>query len=338
MAGTGVVWPVDAVSGAPSYTGRMLRNTQAPFLAGATAARPLGAISGVRPGTPNVVSASSTTYTVTPFAGIIDLEAAAISGPYAFAFNANVTGAVTAASGSIARKDIVYVQINDNAEGDGTAGTPNIKIDYLAGTVASTAPATPARSFVIAEINVPISGGGSPTVSWVAPFSVAAGAILPAPSFAALPSASSSAGQYANPTDIGVLVRSDGTSWLPAKTELKSSDSLDVGTTNGASVVMITRVFPSLPFASVVDLDFIGVAGNTGGGSGTLSVAFAATAGALAITALPGATAAVGGWVSVTTANVLSLPANTAATVTVATASTQQAAYKGVMRATRRAA
>jgi len=212
MAGTGVVWPVDAVSGAPSYTGRMLRNTQAPFLAGATAARPLGAISGVRPGTPNVVSATSTLYTVTPFAGIIDLEAAAISGPYAFAFNANVTGAVTAASGSIARKDIVYVQINDNAEGDGTAGTPNIKIDYLAGTVASTAPAAPARSFVIAEINVPVSGGGSPTVTWVAPYSVAAGAIQPIPSSSAYP-ASPSAGVAVWDQTTKALAIHDGTQW-----------------------------------------------------------------------------------------------------------------------------
>jgi hypothetical protein len=219
MSGTGIVYPVDAVAAAPSYTGRMLRNTIAPLVVGATTARPLGGISGVRPGTAsNIVTSTTTTYTVTPFAGIIDLEAAAISGPYAFAFNANVTGAVTAANASNPRVDAVYVQINDNAEGDGTAGTPNIKIDYLAGTVTVAGTlviaAVPARSFVIANINVPISGGGSPTVSWVAPYTVAAGGILPVPGVSGYP-ASSYPGQYIDDPAVGLL-RSNGTAWANA--------------------------------------------------------------------------------------------------------------------------
>jgi len=220
MAGTGIVWPADAVSGAPSYTGRMLRNTQAPFLAGATAARPLGALSGVRPGTPSntVAATSSVLYTVTPFAGIIDLETAAISGPYAFAFNANVTGAITAAGGT-PRQDAVYVQINDAAESDGTVGAPNIKIDYLAGTVNSggtlVIAAVPPRSFVIAYINVPTSGGGSPTVTWAAPYAVAAGAVQPVPSAAGYPTSPYS-GQYADDAAQGVLVRSSGAAWSRA--------------------------------------------------------------------------------------------------------------------------
>lgn len=175
------VWPADAVTGAPSYTGRALRQTQAPMLASATAGRPLGAYSGVRPGTPAAtVTATSTTWTVTPFAGVIDLEAAAISGPYTFAFDANVTGAVTAANATNPRVDILSVRINDGAEGDGTVVAPFVDIVYTAGTAAAVpvAPATPARSFVIANINVPTSGGGSPTVTFNAPIAVAAGAPL----------------------------------------------------------------------------------------------------------------------------------------------------------------
>lgn len=215
MSGTGIAWPLDAVAGAPSYTGRMLRNTLAPALAGATAARPLGGISGVRPGTPaTTVSATSTTYTVTPFAGTIDLESAAISGPYAFAFNANVTGAVTAANASNPRADAVYVQINDNAEGDGTVGTPNVKIDYLAGTVnvggTLVIAAVPARSFVLATINVPISGGGSPSVTWNPPYTVAAGGILPVPT--TVYPAGAFVGQYVDDAVYGLL-RFDGTAW-----------------------------------------------------------------------------------------------------------------------------
>lgn len=192
----------------------MLRNTLAPSLAGATSARPLGSMSGVRPGTPsNIVTATASLYTVTPFAGIIDLEGAAIAGPYSFAFPANVTGAVTTASASIIRKDIVYVQINDGAEGDGTVGAPNIKIDYLAGSVASTAPTTPARSFVIAEINVPILGGGSPTVTWVAPYAVAAGATLPVPDSATLTAYTPMDGQFAYRIDNGITYKRVSGAW-----------------------------------------------------------------------------------------------------------------------------
>lgn len=178
MSGTGTVWGMDASSGAPSYTGRMARDTASTLITMGASTRPLGGLSGVRPGTPsNIVTTTSTTYTVTPFSGVIDGESAAIAGPYQFAFPANVTGAVTAANATNPRVDIVFVKINDGAEGDGTVGAGSIVVDYLAGTAAPSpvAPAAPARSFVLANINVPVSGGGSPTVSWVAPYTAAAG-------------------------------------------------------------------------------------------------------------------------------------------------------------------
>lgn len=177
---TARAWPLDAASGSPQYTGRYLRQTTvAPFLLGATAARPLGARSGVRPGTsPTTVTATSTLWTVNPFAGVIDAETANEAGPYGFSFDAAVTGSVNAASTSYARIDLISVQINDNAE-DGSA-LENVTIVYTPGTAAAPAlPATPVRSMVIAQINVPISGGGAPTVTWVAPYLTAAGGIIP---------------------------------------------------------------------------------------------------------------------------------------------------------------
>lgn len=168
----------NAVGGAPSYNGRMLRQLNAVGFAGATAARPLGARSGVRPGTPSTtVTATSTTWTVQPFAGLLDGQSAAEAGPYAFAFDAVATGAVTAASASIARVDIVYVQVDDPSESDGST-VPAVTRKYLAGTVASTAPTLPARSILLAHINVPISGGGAPTVTWKAPYCAAAGGVV----------------------------------------------------------------------------------------------------------------------------------------------------------------
>lgn len=175
------VFPADAVAGEPAYSGRELRQVHAPALAGATAARPLGARSGVRPGTSTTtVTATSTTWTVRPFAGVIDGEAAVEAGPYWFAFDTNTTGAVTAANATNPRIDIVYVRVDDPAEGDGTAA-PAVAIGYLAGTAAASpvAPPTPARSFAIARINVPAAGGGSPSVTWVAPYATTPGAPVP---------------------------------------------------------------------------------------------------------------------------------------------------------------
>lgn len=170
------VWPVNAQSGAPQYSGRMLRQASiAPLVAGATASRPLGARSGVRPGTPaSTVTATSTTWTVRPHAGVLDLHAAAEAGPYGYAIDADVTGAVTAASSTIARVDIVWARIDDPSESDGSSA-PGVVVGYTAGTVAATPPATPARSMVLAWINIPIAGGGSPTITWVAPYLAAPG-------------------------------------------------------------------------------------------------------------------------------------------------------------------
>lgn len=173
------VWPVDAVAGAPSFTGRLLRQ-----LVGAWAintSRPLCPSSGVIAGTPNsIATATSSTWTVTPFKGVIDGEAAAAAGGYSFSFDTNQTGSVTAADATNPRIDLLYVRVSDPAEGDGTPA-PIIELLYTAGTPAATpaTPATPARSMALATILVPHTGGGSPSVSFVAPYSVAAGGIQP---------------------------------------------------------------------------------------------------------------------------------------------------------------
>ena len=174
------LFPADAVAGAPSYSGRALRQSMlAPLLAGATAARPLGAISGVRPGTPDTtVTATSTTWTVKPHAGVLDVETAVEAGPYGYAIDANVTGAVTAAHATYTRWDGIYVQLSDPAEGDGTAA-PGVAVVYVAGVPAAAPamPAQPARSILLARIVVPKSGSGAPSVVWLAPIMAVAGGV-----------------------------------------------------------------------------------------------------------------------------------------------------------------
>lgn len=174
------IHPANAVTGAPSYSGRMLRQAGSATKAGATIARPLGGRSGVRPGTdPATVTATTTVWTCKPFAGVADAETAAEAGPYEFAFDANATGAMTPAHASLVRIDILQVRIDDPAESDGSS-VPVAVRTYKAGTAGSGVAATPdARCFAIANITVPASGGGSPTVAWVAPYTVAAGGILP---------------------------------------------------------------------------------------------------------------------------------------------------------------
>lgn len=175
------VLPVDAVAGEPQYSGREWRQAQSALIGGATSARPLGARSGVRPGTPaSTVEATSTTWTCRPHAGVLDTQASAIAGPYLYAVDADETGSVTAANATNPRKDIIYAQLSDPAESDGSTA-PKVEIKYLAGTAAASParPATPARSSRIATIDVPVSGGGSPTVTFDAPYAVAPGGIVP---------------------------------------------------------------------------------------------------------------------------------------------------------------
>ena len=195
-----------------TYNGRMLRQMNGVGMAGATAARPLGSRSGVRPGTSiTTVTASATTWTAGPFAGCADVMLAAESGAYTFSFDAPATGAVTAANASFPRRDAIFVQVVDPE--DGTT-TPSAVRGYLAGTVNSggtlVIAAVPAGAFVIAEINVPIAGGGAPTVTWLNKIAVGAGGILPIRTldFPASPSI----GQYVDDAGLG-LQRWTGSVW-----------------------------------------------------------------------------------------------------------------------------
>jgi hypothetical protein len=210
-----VVHPIDASAGAPAYTAQQTRQAFGALTGFATTARPLGARSGVRPGTPATTvalsGAGSTTWTVGAHSGILDTESPVAAGAYQYATDGTDTGTITAASVSIARVDIIWVAVNDTVQD--SSGLRNGVVTYQAGTVAGTAPApTNARAMVLAQINVPISGGGAPTVTWVAPYSVAAGGILVCKSSADYPtSAQQYEGLYVEDQTLNYLLRSNGT-------------------------------------------------------------------------------------------------------------------------------
>lgn len=176
------LFPADAVGGTPAYSGRGLRQLHTPFLAGATAARPFGALSGVRPGTsPATVTATATTWRCGLHAGVLDVQPAVEAGPYAYAVDEIETGSMAAADASNTRIDRIYVQLSDPAEAN-VAQTvpPSVTVRYLQGTPAAApvAPALPARSMSLARITVPRQGGGAPTVTWEARGVPAAGGVV----------------------------------------------------------------------------------------------------------------------------------------------------------------
>lgn len=162
---------LDAVSGAPEYTGKMLRGALSALLGPPPSGRPLGAISAVRPGTPTTtVSVAGSTVTVAPHSGVLDVQADATTGPYLYAVTAAETVTLNAAHATYARWDRISVQLSDPAAGDGTS-TPGVAIVYTPGTPAASPalPAAPARSLTLARVVVPQSGGGAASVVWLAP-------------------------------------------------------------------------------------------------------------------------------------------------------------------------
>lgn len=172
------VLALDAASGAPTYSGQNFRDALSVLAGPAPAGRPLGANSGVRPGTPSTTAflsgTNNFTWNVAAHSGVMDVEASANAGPYLYSTDGTDTGTITAANATNPRIDILYMQVNDNVQ-DGSA-LESGAVMYLAGTPAASpsAPSPPnTRTLVIANITVPQVGGGNPTVAWVAPIACA---------------------------------------------------------------------------------------------------------------------------------------------------------------------
>lgn len=205
-----------------AVTAQQERQAQAATHGGGSGRR-LGGRSGFRVDTPStVLTATSTTWTLTPCAAEIDPLATTHQGMYGWATDANVTGTVTAADATYARKDIVYIQVNDSSAGDGS-GALTANVLYLAGVASASpvAPTLPARSFLVGTISVPIAGGGSPTVVLNPARYAAAGAPLPTFSDAERLALDKYNGMEVQCLDlVGRPTRIwNGSTWLPKSTE-----------------------------------------------------------------------------------------------------------------------
>ena len=220
-------WPVDAVSGEPLYSGRKLRQTTVSLHAAMGAAsRPLGARSGIRPGTPDsIFTVSGNSWSVGLHAAVIDAVPAGEAGAYGYANDAVVTGTIDAAHASLTRWDLVYAELSDPAESAGT-GAPRVEIKYLAGQADETPsngfPATPARSFPLMRVVRPMNGGGNATAVPIAPFSAAAGGLVPFRSEAELRDWGAPNGTQAVALDTGNLFLRAGGAWLGGLVDLST--------------------------------------------------------------------------------------------------------------------
>lgn len=206
--------PMDASGGVPTYSASNERQANAPLYGGGSGI-PLKAVQGFRVGTGNVLTATSTTWTLTPCSAVISPAAGTDQGSYRWATNANVTGSVTASDATYARKDIVYIQVNDSSYGDGS-GALTAPVSYLAGTPSASpvAPTLPARSFLVGTITVPQTGGGSPTVVLNPARFVAAGGIQPVATQADRDALSAYEGLRVYRLDLNKVQCHDGTRWV----------------------------------------------------------------------------------------------------------------------------
>lgn len=208
MVDTDPAW-INASGGAPLYSAVELRRLEAVLLYGGVADR-LGAHQGVRPG-PDPVSLVGTTWTVHDTPAVVYPGETSTSGPYRVAL-LETAGSVNAAAAQ-PRKDIIVCQVQDDDED--SSGQRRARPLYVPGVADASPvePAVPDGSFRIATIDVPASGGGSPTLTVNTSYSVAAGGILPVRNSAALPAAGVGDGMFTYQKDTKALMVHDGASW-----------------------------------------------------------------------------------------------------------------------------
>lgn len=160
------LYAVDQINNLPKYDGKSLR--QLFGFGPAPIGRPLGAVSGVWPGTTeDIVTLTATGWSVAAHRGIIDKLAAADEGAYRYTLP-TATGDITAADQTNPRKDRLDVQIT---QGDGETTIDSVAVVYTEGVAAATpvAPQPPDNSFLLGYINNEKAGGGNPTFTWAAP-------------------------------------------------------------------------------------------------------------------------------------------------------------------------
>ena len=173
----------------------------------------LGAREGTRPGgAPLAVTLTGSPLNWNVATGVATVSgiASGVLGMYVVPVTATETGLVPAANATFPRKDIIVLSVKDAENGDATR---EALVVYLTGTASATpsAPAVPGKSLLLATIDVPQSGTGSPSATLNTKYTVASGGILPT---ATRPTAVYPGITIYNLTS-GVMEYHNGTTWLP---------------------------------------------------------------------------------------------------------------------------
>jgi len=246
--------------------------------------RPLGGRSGFRLDTAsNILTATSTTWTLQPCSAMLDPGASTHQGMYGWASDAVITGGVNAADSTNPRKDIVYIQVNDSSAGD-NSGATSAPVLYLAGAPNATpvAPALPARSFLVGTIDVPKSGAGAPTVTLNTTRFAPAGVRLPVGSAAERPP-SPHLGQEVLRTDRNNHVqRWNGTAWKwvsEPERYVEQANVFDTTITTSSMVIRTMTNVPTRSYATQIRVRSMAAVGSGAISTGALRLVFACSAG-----------------------------------------------------------
>lgn len=197
------------------------------------------------------VSVSGLTVTVQDLNCVVQTSGSTTRGAYLAAIPSSQHVLATAHA-SLTRVDLLVAEVLDtvaDASGDLIPGRTRV----IQGTPGSGAPATPSGSLEIATFSIPAaSGTATPTV--VAPFTVAAGGILPVRVSGDLPSSTLREAMYADQADTDTLMRYSGSAWqgVASKVNYDYVQAL----TAGSAVTAPVAYTPTI----------------TGQGSGTFSV------------------------------------------------------------------
>ncbi len=202
---------INADGGQPEYTAQSLRLSMSGLLTKGVADR-LGARPGVIPNGRDAVSLSGVQVTVHDCNAVLNPGLSSQDGPYIAHFTEHAH-TLDPGDGSSPRIDIVVARVYDD-DHDGS-GQREAVTEYITGTpgVSPEPPATPAGALRIATIAVPADGTGSPSLTYVAPSTVAAGGVLPVRSAAELPTSGRHAGMVAYRADVDQLDVWDGSDW-----------------------------------------------------------------------------------------------------------------------------
>lgn len=246
-----VCLPIDASGGTPAYTAQQFRQAVTGLMYGGLTG-PLAAQSGAFLGHAPTLSTTTTTASIGGGCFVVSPGFTTTQSAYLVSSDATTSVGIAAASATTARTDYIDLQVSDTAID--SSGARSAQFVYVQGsnTTGAGGPLT-ARSYRAIVINVPISGGGSPTIALNPQFAVASGGILPVANATqrdALITAPAS-GMACYLQDVATVQIYNGTSWLSASavrggrqfigTRAGTSDAFS----SGSVVTLLTATLPS---------------------------------------------------------------------------------------------